>query len=253
MMGLIILGILCCQSEAVVNELLSVMESKSQQVWGFSSLHCFSNPHRIHRAGKWVVNRCSGKLDHLQSVYKHFLLAPCQFWHPPHFEKTCGYVPSPCPLGSFWWDWCWRQWRFCRNFVLPITPFMRRNVTCTAWPGEQRRPLALLSARYRPNLKAFWIKEMINGLFKIQSPAVTGYIYPLLTCFAATCRKFWVSQSRGPLRCQTRRIWIIFLGWDKQWYISSCGPKHEEDMTSWSGSEEGHGDDQKTGASPLWG
>lgn len=122
MMGLIILRILCCQSEAVVNELLLVMESKSQQVWGFSSLHCFSNSHRIHRAGKWVVNRCSGKLDHLQSVYKHFLLAPCQFWHPPHFEKTCGYVPSPCPLGSFWWDWCWRQWRFCRNLCPPHHP-----------------------------------------------------------------------------------------------------------------------------------
>lgn len=116
---LVTTGLFILRRETLAKESLLVMGWKSQQVWGFSTLHHLSNLHQIHGPGKVVVNRCSGKLDHLQSVYKYFPLAYCQFCHPPQFGKTCGYVLSHCPLGPFWWDWCWRREGLCRNLHPP--------------------------------------------------------------------------------------------------------------------------------------
>lgn len=53
------------------------------------------------------------------------------------------------------------------------------------WLGKQRWPPALLGARHSPDLKTFWVKDVINVLYQGCSPAVTGGISPVLTGFTA--------------------------------------------------------------------
>lgn len=129
----------------------------TEWVWGFSSLCHLSNQHWFHGAGKWVVNRCSGKLDHLQSVYKYFPLAPCQFCHPPHLEKTCMYVPSRCPRGPFWWDWCWRHGGVWQGLVSSSLPHPQGECHFHSLDGEVEAATSTVGCKAHP-----WFEDILK-------------------------------------------------------------------------------------------